>query len=348
METTDPTEPPRPDGDAQGGPPPRAAAPESPPELTAVVRRMREVRDEVAKCVVGQQRVLVRVLVAMLAGGHVLLEGVPGTGKTLLVQTLARALGCRFGRISFTPDLMPSDITGTHVFDRDSGRFELVRGPIFCDLLLADEINRTPPKTQAALLEAMQESKTTLDGRSHELSPVFTVLATQNPIEFEGTYPLPEAQRDRFLLKVDVRYPDAASELEIMRRSHAGRPANDVDGAGIEQVLDVEGIVAARQVLTKVRVEDALLEYVRDVVRATRAHDAVRLGGGPRASLALLLVSKAAALLSGRDYVNPEDVQSLAPDVLGHRLLYRPEAEIEGIAVGDVLRDVFKRVEVPR
>jgi len=306
------------------------------------------VRDEVAKSIIGQTRVVDGVLTALLAGGHVLLEGVPGTGKTLLVQTLARALGARFGRISFTPDLMPSDITGTNIFDRDSGAFKLVEGPIFCDLLLADEINRTPPKTQAALLEAMQEGRATLDGESHVLSKMFTVLATQNPIEFEGTYPLPEAQRDRFLLKVRIGYPEPEDEAEILRRAHAGRPAEDLESSGIERVMDVEELLRARAAMVSVRVDDTLLHYVRDVVRATRTHDAVRLGGGPRASLALLRAGKARALLAGRDYVNPDDIQALAPDVLDHRLLYRPEAEIEGITVDDVLRDVLRTVEVPR
>ena len=314
----------------------------------AVAKRLAHVRDEVAKAIVGQHRVVERVLTALLAGGHVLLEGVPGTGKTLLVQTLARTLGARFGRISFTPDLMPSDITGTNVFDRESGKFQLVQGPIFCDLLLADEINRTPPKTQAALLEAMQEGRATLDGESHLLSPVFTVLATQNPIEFEGTYPLPEAQRDRFLLKVRVDYPSAEEEAAILRRAHAGKPSEDLDASGIERVMDVPDLVAARAALVTVRVDDAVLDYVRDIVRATRMHDAVRLGGGPRASLALLRAAKAHAYLEGRDYVNPDDVQALAPDVLDHRLLYRPEAEIEGVTVDDVLRDVLRSVEVPR
>ncbi len=306
------------------------------------------VRTEVAKSIIGQVRVVDGVLTALLAGGHVLLEGVPGTGKTLLVQTLARALGARFGRISFTPDLMPSDITGTNIYDSKSGAFQLVKGPVFCDLLLADEINRTPPKTQAALLEAMQEGRATLDGESHLLSPVFTVLATQNPIEFEGTYPLPEAQRDRFLLKVSIDYPEADDEAEILRRAHAGRPSEDLDAAGIERVMDVEGLLRARAAMVAIRVDDALILYVRDVVRATRHHEAVRLGGGPRASLALLRAGKARALLSGRDYVNPDDIQALAPDVLDHRLLYRPEAEIEGITVADVLRDVLRTVEVPR
>ena len=318
------------------------------PNLAETSAALTRVRTEMEKAVVGQRRVLDRVLTAMLAGGHVLLEGVPGTGKTLLVQSLGRAVGGRTGRISFTPDLMPADITGTNVLDRRTGEFRLVKGPVFCDVLLADEVNRAPPKTQAALLEAMQESKATLDGTTYDISPVFTVLATQNPVEFEGTYPLPEAQRDRFLLRVTVDYPSEDEEREILVRAHQGRASNDPAATRIEQVLTIDDLVHHRRAVTAVRVDDSVLDYVRDVVRATRRHDAVRLGGGPRASLALLLASKAHALLAGRDYVNPDDVQSLAPDVLAHRLLYVPEAEIEGVTVEDVLRDVFASVEVPR
>jgi MoxR-like ATPase len=318
------------------------------PQLQRTADALARVRAEVEKAVQGQRRTLDSILTAIVAGGHVLLEGVPGTGKTLIVRALARSLGARFGRISFTPDLMPADVCGTNVFDRDSGKFKLVKGPIFCDVLLADEVNRTPPKTQSALLEAMQEGCATLDGVSHVISPMFTVLATQNPVEFEGTYPLPEAQRDRFLMKVQVEYPSAEEEAAILERQHAGRPAHDLDAAGIEAVLSVDDIVTARRSLAALRVEPALLTYIRDVVRATRTHPSVRLGGGPRASLALLQCSKAHALLAGRDYVNPDDVQALAPDVLAHRLLYHPEAEIEGLQVTDVLRDVFRTVEVPR
>lgn len=304
--------------------------------------------NELRKIVVGQDEVIEQILVAIFAEGHALIEGVPGTAKTLTVKTLAHILGAGFSRIQFTPDLMPSDITGTNVFNMQTSEFSLRHGPIFTDILLADEINRTPPKTQAALLEAMEERQATIDGERYLLSPLFTVLATENPIEYEGTYPLPEAQLDRFLMKILIDYPEAAEEEEIIARWDAGFNSRRLNEAGVGQLQDPAAISRCRAEVRNMRMEPGVQKYVVEIVRKTRSHPTVLYGASPRASVALLLCSKALAAIRGRDFPTPDDIRDLALPVLRHRLALRAEAELDGATADAVISDIIKSVEVPR
>jgi MoxR-like ATPase len=302
---------------------------------------------QLGRVVLGQENALREVIGALVARGHVLLEGVPGTAKTLLVRTLSLTLGLEFRRIQFTPDLMPSDITGVNLLT-GQGQFTFRPGPLFGDLVLADEINRAPAKTQAALLEAMQERSVTVDGTSHQLSASFTVFATQNPIEFEGTYPLPEAELDRFLVKIVLDYPDAVTEQAILTRVLGGFEADDPRSYGVRPLLTEADLVALRQASRAVRAEPSLLEYMTALVRATRGAPALTLGASPRATVALLKASQAAAMMDGRSYVIPDDVKAMAPAVLRHRVAVAPELELEGVSADQALRTITEKIEVPR
>jgi MoxR-like ATPase len=306
------------------------------------------IRAEVAKAVVGQDDAVDLLLTALFAGGHVLLEGPPGTAKTLLAHSFARAVGLDYGRIQFTPDLMPGDIIGSNLFNFQTSSFTLTRGPVFCELLLADEINRTPPKTQAALLEAMQERRITIDGEAHALSPRFTVVATQNPIEQQGTYPLPEAQLDRFLFKHVLDYPDVDQERAIIA-AHGSRTGQmDPAALGVGTVAEAAIIGAAVDTVADVRLTDEVVGYVADLVRATRESADVETGASPRAGAMLAVAARARAALDGRDYVIPDDVKTLAIPALRHRLVLSPAAEIEGRRVEQVLAGLVEQVAAPR
>jgi MoxR-like ATPase len=304
--------------------------------------------NELRKTIVGQEEVVEQILVAILAEGHALIEGVPGTAKTLAVKTIAHVIGARFSRIQFTPDLMPSDITGTNVFNMQTSEFMLRHGPIFTDILLADEINRTPPKTQAALLEAMEERQTTIDGERYPLSPIFTVLATENPIEYEGTYPLPEAQLDRFLLKILIDYPGQEEEQEIVARWDAGFNSHHIEKADIQPLLEGTAIQSCRAEIRGMRMEPGVQKYIVDIVRKTRSHPTILYGASPRASIAMLLGAKALAAIRGRDFATPDDIRDVAMPALRHRLALRAEAELEGASTDAVVSDILKTVEVPR
>ena len=310
---------------------------------------LQRARAEVRKVIIGQEAVIDQALIAIITGHHALIEGVPGVAKTLLVRTLARVLGCEYNRIQFTPDLMPADITGTTIYDMSRGEFTLVKGPIFTTFLLADEINRAPAKTQSALLQAMQERRVTIDRETHALSGNFTVFATQNPVDYEGTYPLPEAQKDRFMLKIGMSVPDRAEELELAQRMLGTEsPEATLAGGAVQAVISEADLLDLRRALETITVREELVAYVVDVIRATRASDQVLIGAGPRATQALLLASRAAAAIAGRDFVTPDDVKSLCEPVIGHRLILRPEYELEGVTINEVIGKITEQVSVPR
>ncbi len=333
-------------------PTPTPPAASTAPGPTAPEPQAREallrVRAEVAKAVVGQDAAVAGLLVALLSRGHILLEGVPGVAKTLLVRSLAAALSVETKRVQFTPDLMPGDLTGSLVFDASSSDFAFRRGPVFTNLLLADEINRTPPKTQSALLEAMEERQVTVDGQPHPLPQPFLVAATQNPVEYEGTYPLPEAQLDRFLLKVTLPLPPRDDEIAVLRRHAEGFDPRDLAAAGLTPVASGDDLEAGARAVRTVEVSDEVTAYVVDIARATRQSPSLALGVSPRGATALMATARAWAWLNGRGYVTPDDVKSLAHATLAHRLSLRPEAELEGVSVTAVLDSALGSVPVPR
>ncbi|MHC1725491.1 MAG: AAA family ATPase [Syntrophobacteraceae bacterium] len=310
---------------------------------------LNKAKEELAKVIIGQSHAVDLALTAVLTGQHVLVEGVPGVAKTLLVRTLAHVFSGGFSRIQFTPDLMPADITGTHIFNMKVSEFVLAKGPIFTNFLLADEINRAPAKTQSALLQGMQEKAVTIDRKTYGLPPDFIVFATQNPVEFEGTYPLPEAQKDRFMIKIPMRGPEREEELTLAQRMlGSDTPEQTLARGAVGQVISAAEMAELKSCLTEITFREELVGYVLDIVRATRSHHAVFLGAGPRATQGLLLAARAYAAVSGRDFVTPDDIKYLASPVLEHRLILRPEYEIQGMLVSEVIESLLKEIAVPR
>ncbi|MFQ6105986.1 MAG: AAA family ATPase [Thermoplasmata archaeon] len=310
-------------------------------ELTHVVDRL---NTEVGKAIVGKEKVLEKVLITILSNGHLLFEDVPGLAKTLMAKSFAASLGCKFTRVQFTPDLLPADITGTHIFDRKTSDFVLREGPVFTNILLADEINRAPPKTQAALLEAMQEKQTTLGGETIALPEPFIVLATQNPIEYEGTYPLPEAQIDRFLMRIDIGYPTRVEEKAIIDRRKTRRK----DEVDIDQIASPELVIEMQSAVEDIHVDDGIEEYIVEVVSRTRQHPQVEIGSSPRGSLALFKLSKARAAIHGRDFVIPDDVKDVAVPGLAHRIILKPDPWIKGVRTESIVSEILEKVPVPK
>ncbi len=300
-----------------------------------------EVLSEVSRVIVGYGDILQQLFIALLVNGHVLLEGVPGLGKTVMAKTFAKTLGISFRRVQFTPDLLPSDITGTKIFDQNEGAFVLQKGPLFANIVLADEINRSAPKTQSALLEAMAERQITIEGETLLLEKPFMVVATENPVEMEGTYPLPEAQLDRFVMKLWLEYPEKEEEVDIMRRQISG------DSPSVEAITNGEELLAAQKLMNMVYIDDRILKYIRDIVLKTRNHPQIGLGCGPRASLVLMKCSKARAAILGRIYVTPDDVRALVVPALNHRILLKPEAELEGLDVKTIIKNIIEDIPIP-
>src|SRR5271154_5506989 len=315
-------------------------------DLSNLNNSVQKIRDEISKVIVGQQQLIDLMLAGVLADGHILIEGVPGVAKTLAAKLLARTIDVQFSRIQFTPDLMPSDVLGTSVFNPQTASFQFKRGPIFSNIVLIDEINRSPAKTQAALFEVIEEKQKTFDGITYPMSAPFLVLATQNPVEHEGTYRLPEAQLDRFMFKIDIKYPSLQEEIKILEYAHEGRTINFKDV--VKPVLSASEIVTYREQINNLHIENKILEFIASIVQETRNNKALYLGASPRASVAMLKGAKAIAAINGRDFITPDDVIAVAHVVLRHRLILTPEKEMEGVTVDETIDAILKKIEVPR
>lgn len=317
-------------------------------ESNEIAALIENIKNELKKVIVEQDELIDESIISMISGGHVLLEGVPGVAKTLMVKALSMVLGLNFKRIQFTPDLMPSDITGTKVYNMATHEFELKKGPIFTNFLLADEINRTPPKTQAGLLEAMAEQSVTIDGEIYNLESPYMVFATQNPLEYDGTYPLPEALIDRFLMKIVIDYPTQTAEKEILKRFNEGFDSIDIKKSGIKCVCTSSDVLNLRQAAKNIHIDDALMDYIVQIISETRNDSVIEVGSSPRGSIALMQVSKACALYNKRDYVIPEDIKNMAKYILRHRIILKPEVELEGVKTDKVIEEILAKIKVPR